>query len=40
MSDKNVSPYIIDKIERDLERMPHRQVLDFLVQYFVSELNW
>ncbi|RDW78578.1 fungal specific transcription factor domain-containing protein [Aspergillus mulundensis] len=30
----------LQSIERDLDRMPRRQVLDFLVQYFLSELNW
>ncbi|KAA8645828.1 hypothetical protein EYZ11_010711 [Aspergillus tanneri] len=32
--------YLFQSIERDLSRMPHRQMLDFLVQYFVYELNW
>ncbi|OQE47076.1 hypothetical protein PENCOP_c001G00335 [Penicillium coprophilum] len=27
-------------IHRELDLMPERQVLDFLVQYFVFELNW
>lgn len=31
---------IWDTIQRELGRMPDRQILDFLVQYFVSELNW
>ena len=34
------SPSIWDTIQRELERMPDRQILDFLVQYFVYELNW
>ncbi|KAL2866906.1 uncharacterized protein BJX67DRAFT_354362 [Aspergillus lucknowensis] len=39
-SDKDTSSRIFETIRRDIERMPHRQVLDPLVQYFVSELNW
>ncbi|KAL2849818.1 hypothetical protein BJY01DRAFT_245757 [Aspergillus pseudoustus] len=31
---------IFETIRHDIERMPGRQILDFLVQYFVSELNW
>jgi hypothetical protein len=23
-----------------MERMPDRQILDFLVQFFVTEINW
>lgn len=30
----------MDGIQRDLDRMPHRPILDFLIQYFVAELNW
>lgn len=31
---------MLKQIQRDMERMPSLQVLDFLVQYFVNELNW
>lgn len=34
------SPSIWETIQRELGRMPDRQILDFLVQYFVYELNW
>ncbi|KAI1380699.1 hypothetical protein F4677DRAFT_404340 [Hypoxylon crocopeplum] len=40
VSDNGPTSYIFETLRRDLERMPHRQVLDFLIQYFVSELNW
>lgn len=31
---------MFEKIRRELEQMPPLPVLDFLVQYFVNELNW
>ena len=31
---------VADAVQRDIERMPDRQILDFLVQYFVAEVNW
>lgn len=37
---ENASPGIFEKIQRDLEDVPPREVLDFLVRYFVIELNW
>ncbi|KFA61555.1 hypothetical protein S40285_03978 [Stachybotrys chlorohalonatus IBT 40285] len=37
---KPASPDILAVVKRDLARIPHRQILDFLVQYFVRELNW
>lgn len=40
IGDSGESPYVLEIIKRDLERMPHRQVLDFLTQCFVSDLNW
>ncbi|PGH03523.1 hypothetical protein AJ79_07358 [Helicocarpus griseus UAMH5409] len=40
VDDRNGSHYIWETIKQDLDRMPHRQVLDFLVQYFVYEINW
>ncbi|KAL4740431.1 hypothetical protein BDV11DRAFT_214426 [Aspergillus similis] len=39
-SEASASTYLFQRIERDLGRIPQRQVLDFLVQYFVCELNW
>ncbi|KAJ5788729.1 hypothetical protein N7457_003719 [Penicillium paradoxum] len=33
-------PSAWDTIHRELDIMPDRQILDFLVQYFVCELNW
>ncbi|KAJ5197411.1 hypothetical protein N7449_007890 [Penicillium cf. viridicatum] len=37
---KNASPSTWDTIHRELDLMPDRQIIDFLVQYFVNELNW
>ncbi|KAL5044236.1 hypothetical protein BDW71DRAFT_186282 [Aspergillus fruticulosus] len=34
------SQRVLEKVKRDLERMPRREIIDFLVQYFVAELNW
>lgn len=34
------SPSIWETIQHELCRMPKREILDFLVQYFVYELNW
>lgn len=31
---------MFEQIQQDLERMPPHQVLDYLVRYFVNELNW
>nr|POE61033.1 putative transcription factor sol4 [Quercus suber] len=40
-SSEEMTPSIMAKVQQDLRtRMPPRHVLDFLVQYFVSELNW
>ncbi|XXG99915.1 hypothetical protein Hte_006256 [Hypoxylon texense] len=30
----------IDEAKRNIERMPDRPILDFLVQYFVSDITW
>lgn len=35
-----LSPEVADEIYRNMERMPDRQVVDFLVQYFIAEVNW
>jgi hypothetical protein len=37
---KCAAPYVLESIHQDFLRMPHRNVLDFLVQYFIHELNW
>ncbi|KAF2799144.1 hypothetical protein K505DRAFT_346071 [Melanomma pulvis-pyrius CBS 109.77] len=29
-----------DEVQRNIERFPDRPILDFLVQYFVAEVNW
>jgi hypothetical protein len=34
------SPSMWEPIQQELSRMPPREILDFLVQYFVYELNW
>ncbi|KAI0595294.1 hypothetical protein F4775DRAFT_595388 [Biscogniauxia sp. FL1348] len=39
-SEEHISPSIERSMTRDLERMPHREVIDFLIEYFVTELNW
>ncbi|KAI2615589.1 hypothetical protein GGR54DRAFT_611903 [Hypoxylon sp. NC1633] len=31
---------VADEVKRNIERMPDRPILDFLVQYFVSDVNW
>lgn len=31
---------ISETIKQGLEQMPQRTVLDFLMQYYVSDLNW
>ncbi|KAL4954298.1 hypothetical protein BDW69DRAFT_183667 [Aspergillus filifer] len=31
---------VFEKIQCDLARIPSREILDFIIQYFVSELNW
>ncbi|KAI0382392.1 hypothetical protein F5Y04DRAFT_45580 [Hypomontagnella monticulosa] len=33
-------PDAADEVQRNIERMPDRQILDFLIRYFVSEVNW
>ncbi|KAL4942104.1 hypothetical protein BDV06DRAFT_193121, partial [Aspergillus oleicola] len=33
-------PDILAKIQRDLERIPRREIIDILIQYFVFELSW
>lgn len=39
-SNKSMLPGVMKSVLNDLEKVPQRRVLDFLVQYFVSELNW
>ncbi|KAL4745606.1 hypothetical protein BDW72DRAFT_186415 [Aspergillus terricola var. indicus] len=39
-NETGVSTYLYQRIDRDLGRIPQRQVLDFLLQYFIYELNW
>ncbi|KAJ6151654.1 hypothetical protein N7470_007251 [Penicillium chermesinum] len=34
------SPSMWEPIQQELSRMPPRKIIDFLVQYFVYELNW
>ncbi|KAI1773030.1 hypothetical protein F4818DRAFT_424658 [Hypoxylon cercidicola] len=33
-------PEAVDEVQRNVERMPDRQILDFVVQYFAAEVNW
>ncbi|KAI5919056.1 hypothetical protein F4810DRAFT_689423 [Camillea tinctor] len=37
---KRILPQVELSMIRDLERMPHRKVIDFLIEYFVSDLDW
>ncbi|KAJ5602578.1 hypothetical protein N7537_005534, partial [Penicillium hordei] len=37
---KNASPSTWDTVHCELDPMPDRQIMDFLVQSFVRELNW
>jgi hypothetical protein len=36
----DIPSQVLESVQADLGSMPQRQILDFLVQYFVSELNW
>ncbi|OTA64770.1 hypothetical protein K449DRAFT_327714 [Hypoxylon sp. EC38] len=33
-------PESVEEVQRNIERIPDRQILDFLVNYFVAEINW
>ena len=33
-------PEAADEVNRNIEQMPDRQILDFLIRYFVAEVNW
>ena len=35
-----ITPEAVDEIHRHIERMPNRQIMDFLMQFFVAEVNW
>lgn len=35
-----LTPEAVDEVHRNIERIPDRQILDFLVQFFVAEVNW
>ncbi|KAK0726267.1 hypothetical protein B0T21DRAFT_31547 [Apiosordaria backusii] len=35
-----LTPESVDDVHRILERIPDRQILDFLIQYFRTEVNW
>ncbi|KAF1960022.1 hypothetical protein CC80DRAFT_523240 [Byssothecium circinans] len=39
-SSPSLNPKAADDVHRILERVPDQQILDFLVQYFVAEVNW
>ncbi|KAI1490985.1 hypothetical protein F5X96DRAFT_633628 [Biscogniauxia mediterranea] len=38
--DLSVSKEIAAQVQKTLEDMPSRPILDFLIQYFVAEVNW
>jgi hypothetical protein len=33
-------PGVSDSVQQELEQMPDRQIFDFLVHFYVSEVNW
>ncbi|KAL7623511.1 hypothetical protein AAE478_007194 [Parahypoxylon ruwenzoriense] len=33
-------PDVATAAQRSIERMPDRRIIDFLVQYYVAEVNW
>ncbi|KAI1085946.1 hypothetical protein F5B19DRAFT_480936 [Rostrohypoxylon terebratum] len=35
-----LTPETVDEVHRHIDNMPDRPILDFLVQYFASEVNW
>ncbi|KAL8778731.1 MAG: hypothetical protein Q9213_007270 [Squamulea squamosa] len=35
-----LTPEAVDEVHHNIERFPERQILDFLVQFFVAEVNW
>ncbi|KAM4065242.1 fungal specific transcription factor [Hirsutella rhossiliensis] len=35
-----LGPEAADEVHRNMEHMPDRRILDFLVQYFINEINW
>ncbi|PGH34063.1 hypothetical protein GX50_03119 [[Emmonsia] crescens] len=37
---QDLSPETVIKVQHNLDRMPDRATLDFLVRYFVAEVNW
>ena len=43
-SSSSVSPTLsreaVDEVQRSIERVPDRQILNYLVQYFAAEVNW
>ncbi|KAK4194566.1 hypothetical protein QBC40DRAFT_290557 [Triangularia verruculosa] len=38
--DSTLTPESVENVHRVLESIPDRQVLDFLIQYFRTEVNW
>lgn len=36
----SLTPEAADEVQRNIECMPDRRILDFLVQFFVEEINW
>ncbi|KAI9690331.1 MAG: hypothetical protein M1822_009292 [Bathelium mastoideum] len=35
-----LTPEAVEEAHSNIDRIPERQILDFLVQYFVAEVNW
>lgn len=38
--DKVVPTHAVEEVQQVIERIPDHSVLDFLVQYFITEVNW
>jgi len=40
VGNRRISPELYSKIENIIERLPPREIFDFLVQYYVTEVHW
>ena len=38
--DTTISGETVAQVRKALDMMPNRQIIDFLVRYFVTEVNW
>jgi hypothetical protein len=37
---RGIPPENLDEIEENIGRLPGREIFDFLVQYYVTEVHW